>query len=70
MLLTGYLNCAADRFHMFKDLDRIQTPEAKIILGAAVIDDVLGLIILAVVVSIVVIPIIGIHFIVNHCVSY
>ena len=38
---------------VFKDLDRIQTPEAKIILGAAVIDDVLGLIILAVVVGIV-----------------
>ena len=39
---------------VFKDLDRIQTPEAKIILGAAVIDDVLGLIILAVVVGVVV----------------
>jgi len=38
---------------VFKDLKKIQTPEAKIILGAAVIDDVLGLIILAVVVGIV-----------------
>ncbi len=37
---------------VFKDLGRIHTPEAKVILGAAVIDDVLGLIILAVVVGI------------------
>lgn len=34
---------------VFKDLNKIQTSEAKIILGAAVIDDVLGLIILAIV---------------------
>ncbi|MBI4551905.1 MAG: cation:proton antiporter, partial [Candidatus Latescibacteria bacterium] len=34
---------------VLKDLDRIHLPEAQIILGAAVIDDVLGLIILAVV---------------------
>ncbi|MDB4973871.1 MAG: Na+/H+ antiporter [Myxococcaceae bacterium] len=34
---------------VLKDLDRAQTPEARIILGAAVIDDVLGLVILAVV---------------------
>ena len=34
---------------VFKDLNKIKTKEAKIILGAAVIDDVLGLIILAVV---------------------
>ena len=38
---------------VFKDLNRLQTPEAKIILGAAVIDDILGLIILAIVVGIV-----------------
>lgn len=38
---------------VFKDLKKIQTPEAKTILGAAVIDDILGLIILAVVVGIV-----------------
>jgi Kef-type K+ transport system membrane component KefB len=38
---------------VFKDLHRIHTPEAKTILGAAVIDDILGLIILAVVVGIV-----------------
>lgn len=36
------------------DLGRLQTPEAKIILGAAVIDDVLGLIILAIVAGLVV----------------
>jgi Kef-type K+ transport system membrane component KefB len=34
---------------VLRDLDRSQTPEARVILGAAVIDDVLGLIILAVV---------------------
>ena len=38
---------------VFKDLGKLQTGEAKIILGAAVIDDVLGLIILAIVVGIV-----------------
>ncbi len=37
---------------VFKDLGKIQTAEAKVILGAAVIDDILGLIILAVVVGI------------------
>src|SRR3989338_3844859 len=34
---------------VFKDLGKLQLPEAKIILGAAVIDDVMGLIVLAVV---------------------
>lgn len=34
---------------VFRDLGRLQTPEARIVLGAAVIDDVMGLIILAVV---------------------
>jgi Kef-type K+ transport system membrane component KefB len=34
---------------VLKDLDQAQSPEARIILGAAVIDDVLGLVILAVV---------------------
>lgn len=34
---------------VFKDLGKLQTKEAQIILGAAVIDDVLGLVILAVV---------------------
>lgn len=39
---------------VFKDLKKLRTPEAKIVLGAAVIDDVLGLIVLAVVAGIVV----------------
>lgn len=34
---------------VFKDLGKLQIPEAKIILGAAVIDDVMGLIVLSVV---------------------
>lgn len=38
---------------VFRDMGRVQTPEARVILGAAVIDDVLGLVILAVVVGIV-----------------
>lgn len=38
---------------VFKDLNKLQTPEAQIVLGAAVIDDVIGLVILAVVSAIV-----------------
>jgi len=38
---------------VFKDLNSIQTNEAKIILGAAVVDDILALVILAIVVGIV-----------------
>ncbi|MDM8566733.1 cation:proton antiporter [Candidatus Halobeggiatoa sp. HSG11] len=38
---------------VFKDLNKLQTKEAQIVLGAAVIDDVMGLIILAVVSAIV-----------------
>ncbi|PIN74297.1 sodium:proton exchanger [Candidatus Woesearchaeota archaeon CG10_big_fil_rev_8_21_14_0_10_45_16] len=38
---------------VFKDLNKLKTKEAQIVLGAAVIDDVLGLIILAVVSAIV-----------------
>lgn len=38
---------------VFRDLGKLHTPEAQIVLGAAVIDDVLGLIILAVVSAIV-----------------
>jgi Kef-type K+ transport system membrane component KefB len=38
---------------VFRDLGRLQTGEARVILGAAVIDDILGLVILAVVVGIV-----------------
>jgi Na+:H+ antiporter len=38
---------------VLKDLGRSRTPEARIILGAAVVDDVLGLVVLSVVVGIV-----------------
>ncbi len=38
---------------VFRDLGKLQAPEAQIVLGAAVIDDVMGLIILAVVSAIV-----------------
>lgn len=38
---------------VFRDLGQLQMPEAQIVLGAAVIDDVLGLVILAVVSSLV-----------------
>jgi Kef-type K+ transport system membrane component KefB len=38
---------------VFRDLGRLATPAARIVLGAAVIDDVLGLVILAVVTSLV-----------------
>ncbi len=38
---------------VLKDLNRSQTNEARVILGAAVIDDVLGLVILAVVVAVI-----------------
>jgi Kef-type K+ transport system membrane component KefB len=37
---------------VFKDLGKVQTPEARIVLGAAVIDDVLGLLVLAVVAAV------------------
>jgi len=39
---------------VLKDLNKLSTPEAKVILGAAVIDDVLGLIILSIVCGIIV----------------
>ena len=39
---------------VLKDLNKLNTPEAKIILGAAVIDDVLGLIVLSIVCGIVI----------------
>jgi Kef-type K+ transport system membrane component KefB len=55
-LFIGSVLCATSvgiTARVFKDLGRIQTKEAQIILGAAVIDDVLGLIVLAVVSGIV-----------------
>jgi Kef-type K+ transport system membrane component KefB len=51
-LFMGAVLCATSvgiTARVFKDLGKLQTKEAQIILGAAVIDDVLGLIILAVV---------------------
>ena len=55
-IFTGAVLCATSvgiTARVMKDLNKMHTAEAKIILGAAVIDDVLGLIILAVVVGIV-----------------
>ncbi|MGH7598454.1 MAG: cation:proton antiporter [bacterium] len=51
-MFIGAVLCATSvgiTARVFKDLGKLQTKEAQIILGAAVIDDVLGLIILAVV---------------------
>lgn len=48
---------------VFKDLKKLQIPEAQIVLGAAVIDDVMGLIILAVVSAIVTVGTVGIGMI-------
>ncbi|MCA9562560.1 MAG: cation:proton antiporter, partial [Myxococcales bacterium] len=56
-LFVGATLCATSvgiTARVFKDLGKLQTKEAKIILGAAVIDDVLGLIILAVVQGIII----------------
>jgi Kef-type K+ transport system membrane component KefB len=55
-LFVGAVLCATSvgiTARVFKDLNRLQQKEAQIILGAAVIDDVLGLVILAVVSSII-----------------
>jgi Kef-type K+ transport system membrane component KefB len=49
---VGATRCATSvgiTARVFQDLGRIQTAEARIILGAAVIDDVMGLVVLAVV---------------------
>jgi len=51
-MFIGAVLCATSvgiTARVFKDLNRLQTKEAQIILGAAVIDDVLGLIVFAVV---------------------
>lgn len=51
-IFIGAILCATSvgiTARVFKDLGKLQTREARIILGAAVIDDVLGLLILAVV---------------------
>jgi Kef-type K+ transport system membrane component KefB len=55
-LFIGCVLCATSvgiTARVFQDMGRLHTKEAQIILGAAVIDDVLGLIILAVVSSVV-----------------
>ncbi|MBK8981691.1 MAG: cation:proton antiporter [Ignavibacteria bacterium] len=55
-LFVGATMCATSigiTARVFKDLKRTNTPEAKLVLGAAVIDDVLGLIVLAVVAGII-----------------
>lgn len=55
-LFIGATLCATSvgiTARVLKDLGKLQTVEAKIILGAAVIDDVLGLVILAVVAGII-----------------
>ncbi len=55
-LFIGAVLCATSvgiTARVFKDLKRLHTKEAQIILGAAVIDDVLGLIVLAIVSGIV-----------------
>jgi Kef-type K+ transport system membrane component KefB len=55
-LFMGATLCATSvgiTARVFKDLGLLQSPEARVILGAAVIDDILGLIILAIVVAIV-----------------
>jgi Kef-type K+ transport system membrane component KefB len=51
-LFIGSILCATSvgiTARVFKDLGKLQTKEARIIPGAAVIDDILGLIVLAVV---------------------
>ena len=45
---------------VLKDLNKLSTPEAKVILGAAVIDDVLGLIILSIVCGIIISGTVGV----------
>jgi len=55
-LFVGATLCATSigiTARVFKDMGKLNIPEAKIVLGAAVIDDILGLIILAVVAGII-----------------
>lgn len=62
-LFTGAALCATSvgiTARVFKDLGKLNIKEAKIILGAAVIDDVLGLIILAVAAGLVVAAMTGV----------
>ncbi|MEO8664312.1 MAG: cation:proton antiporter [Ignavibacteria bacterium] len=55
-LFVGATLCATSigiTARVFKDMNKLAIPEAKVVLGAAVIDDILGLIILAVVAGII-----------------
>ncbi|MBI3450225.1 MAG: cation:proton antiporter [Acidobacteria bacterium] len=55
-LFLGAVLCATSvgiTARVFKDLGRLATPEARIVLGAAVIDDVQGLVVLAAVTSLI-----------------
>jgi Na+:H+ antiporter len=55
-LFVGATLCATSigiTARVFKDMKKLNIPEAKVVLGAAVIDDILGLIILAVVAGII-----------------
>lgn len=55
-LFIGATLCATSigiTARVFKDMNKLNIPEAKIVLGAAVIDDILGLIVLAVVAGII-----------------
>ncbi len=55
-LFVGATLCATSigiTARVFKDMHKLHIPEAKIVLGAAVIDDILGLIVLAVVAGII-----------------
>lgn len=55
-LFIGATLCATSigiTARVFKDMHKLNIPEAKIVLGAAVIDDILGLIVLAVVAGII-----------------
>ncbi|MEP7145876.1 MAG: cation:proton antiporter, partial [bacterium] len=55
-LFVGATLCATSlgiTARVFKDMNKLNIPEAKIVLGAAVIDDILGLIVLAVVAGII-----------------
>jgi Kef-type K+ transport system membrane component KefB len=55
-LFVGATLCATSigiTARVFKDMNKLQIPEAKVVLGAAVMDDILGLIVLAVVAGII-----------------
>jgi Na+:H+ antiporter len=70
-LFLGATLCATSvgiTARVLRDLGRMQSAEAKLILGAAVIDDVLGLVVLAVVVGVVVSGEVQVGAVVRICV--